>query len=294
MKHAFLLLLLLCASMAFSQTPSTRVPLASAQSPLAAPAAGVTNTEKERDLYKLMYENSANANEKLLTLTQWTLGVSLAIVLGIIASQVFFNYRINRQELDAISNGIQGQIDRLQLEIAQKFTEEVSKANSSLESSKTELTRSVNALIEAQFTVNEKALERELRNQKGELMLEIRQLRRLAKKNEGDIWNLKNVKSNALSCFIEVAELETGLLMDEKYTLKEIVQLLTELDEVMHTTHDKLEALLPKIRASNISLKNKMVEILKTKPTYNFVRPDRQDHFLFNMPQKQYVRNKPK
>ena len=245
-------------------------------------------------MYKLMYENAASSNEKLLTLTQWTLGVSLAIVLGIIASQVYFNYRINKKELDSISSDIQQELSRLKLEIAQKINEDISRSATSLEMNKLSVSRELQLLIEKQFTSNEKMMEMELRNQKSDLMFEIRQLRRSAKKNEGDIWASKNVKSNALTCYIEVAELEIGLLNDEQYTLKEMIKILAEMEDISHADYEKLNILLSKIKAYNSDLKVKITQIISEKPTYQFVKQNLSNHFLFNMPLKQFVRNKPK
>lgn len=259
---------------------------------------GLSNTERERDLYKMMYENSASANEKLLTLTQWTLGVSLAIVLGIIASQVFFNYRINKKEIDSISSGIQEQLARLELDVSQKINDNLGKTTSTLESDKKALAIELRAVIEKEFSANEKMLDLEFKVQKADLLREIKRLKRSAAKDEGDIWYLKGVKANALRPYIEAANIDIETGFEEKYIVDDIIKVLGEIDEIHHPDYEIIEKMLPKIKAANNHHREKLLSAVKDKPTYKFEArsSDSFGGFSFlglGLHPRTYVRNKP-
>lgn len=60
----------------------------------------------ELELYQKLYENEKNANEKLLSFIYTSLEGGAAILLFIIGSQIFFNYKINSAEVDSIKNDL--------------------------------------------------------------------------------------------------------------------------------------------------------------------------------------------
>src|ERR1044072_295484 len=60
----------------------------------------------EAKAYQLLYENAKASNDKTISITQWTIGISLSILLAILFSQIFFNYRISKKEIDYIKKDI--------------------------------------------------------------------------------------------------------------------------------------------------------------------------------------------
>lgn len=81
--------------------------------------------------YKLLYENEKIANDKILQTVYWSLGGMLTTVIGVVAfilgAQIFFNYRINKEEINKLESGIKAQIDSLSnnvnLSMMQNFEE---------------------------------------------------------------------------------------------------------------------------------------------------------------------------
>lgn len=293
MKNLLVLFLWLSSGIAFSQTPTKGkvVTAINQQATTATPS----NAEKERDFYKLMYENTSASNEKFIALTQWTLGASLAVILGIIGSQIYFNYRINKKEMDSLSAGLQEQIARLELDVTQRITTVLNVATTSLETEKKALSKELKEVINKQFVDNEKMLDVEFKLQKGDLLLEINRLKCHLKKSQGDIWYLRDVKANALSYYIEAAGLEAGFsLGNEKYLLEDVIKVLGEVEDMSHSDYEALQKLLPRIKVANYGLKTKLEGIIKDKPTYRFL-PKSADSFPYflGMPAKQYTRNKP-
>jgi hypothetical protein len=186
MKNILAFWLLLLVNVAFAQT--------SAKQTVAQPQRVVTQvppikteistTDKERDLYKLLYENTAAANEKYITITQWTVGIAVTLLFGIIGAQIFFNYTLNKKELDNISAGIREQVNNAETTLKQAIRTELSTALTSISMDKEAMRKELIESIDKQFAASEKGLVLELKMQKGELNLEIKQLRISIKKQK--------------------------------------------------------------------------------------------------------------
>jgi hypothetical protein len=68
----------------------------------------------ELDYYKLLYESQVESNANFETLFQWTIGLSFGFLIAIIGSQIFFNYRINKKEIEYIRKDLQESILELE------------------------------------------------------------------------------------------------------------------------------------------------------------------------------------
>jgi hypothetical protein len=296
MKSILTLWLLLLVGVAFAQAPAKQpVPepkLIVAQVPIKTES---STTEKERDLYKLLYENTAAANEKYITITQWTVGMAVTLLSVIIAAQIFFNYTLNKKELDNISAGIREQVNNAETALVESIRTQLSTALTSISMDKEAMRKELRAFIQKRFDVNEKLLEAELKNQKDELLLEIKQLRVSTKKAEGDLWTLKGYKSIALGSYIAAAILENSMPVGyEKPLLDDIIKVLGEVDKISHRDYEALQKLLPSVKAANADLKVKIEAKIKDMPTYRYIhRSINSLPVSFRMPRTEYVRNSP-
>jgi hypothetical protein len=82
----------------------------------------------EKDYYKMMYEQAAAAAVNANTLTQWTLASVASVIVLVIGSQIFFNYKLSERELSAVRSDMQAQISEAQTALLRRMSE-ISQAN---------------------------------------------------------------------------------------------------------------------------------------------------------------------
>ncbi|MBS1508746.1 MAG: hypothetical protein JSS79_19070 [Bacteroidetes bacterium] len=88
----------------------------------------------EIDLYQRLYESEKASNERLINFIYVTLGSGGGILLFIVGSQIFFNYKINSAEVDSIKNDLKksfaefkGDIERENQKLYNKIESETKK-----------------------------------------------------------------------------------------------------------------------------------------------------------------------
>lgn len=227
---------------------------------------------KEKDYYKLLSENTEKAYNTNLSLFQTTLGVCLAILIAIIGSQIFFNYRINKKEIDYIKNDLDKKLGEgktiLQKRMDEKFNDESKELNKVFEKT----LESNNEKFEEKFKSLEKVSALEMELIKKELKSQIKNLQHEIEKNKGDLWKLKGVESNALMSFTSSAFLQLELDREAKYTLQEIIESLKKLDEIHEFDYSRLDQLTEKSKEKYAELTKTIIDLYKDKPVYDFIR----------------------
>lgn len=311
----------------------------------------------ELDYYKLLYDKEKSNGNSYVSLIQWIFGVCSAFLLAIIGSQIFFNYRISKQEIASIKNDIEDRISEIKIylleNIENKFiTQNLSFKNdfdktekqfikkietinenfADLKSNiKSDFDKTEEHLIKKTETINEnfadfksiirsdldktekyfidkaetlndnftdfksdiksnfKKTEKQLvntidnqfhsKNELTELQIEmlktslsrkIKDIEINVAENEGYIWELRGVSSNALTSFINSAIIQIELKMEVKYILNNIIKTLTKLDEIHKSDYKKLDSLTKKIKQSHKEQFDQIVNLYSSKPIYLF------------------------
>lgn len=235
----------------------------------------------ELDYYKSLYGNTKENNESYKSLLQWTFGISLGFLLAIIGSQIFFNYRLNKKELDYIKKDIDEKVLDLENKLIKKIQEKFNDLDKSLSAGLTknqkenkefleEKLNSDEELKKAQFKLLENTISYEVKSVKNRLEREVMSLKEDIVKNKGDLWKLKGVESNALSSFIEVTFIKKQRNFEIKYILDEIIDVLKELDDIHQSDYDKLKELYEEIKVSHKSKADRINELIKNKDVYTF------------------------
>ncbi|WP_281980664.1 hypothetical protein [Tenacibaculum mesophilum] len=268
MKKILLILLIQLSFLTYGQKDSTETQIKKVDS--------VSKTIKkpnlsELDYYKLLAEQAQKDNETYISLTQWTLGISFAFLLAILGSQIFFNYRINKKEIDFIKKDIDEKFAELKNDITESVDSKFEKINKEIKTDLTKLSIELKKSNAENFKNHKEYSNLKLEVQKTSLKQEIKSLEKEIEKNKGDLWKLKGVESNALSSFIRSALLQLELKRDVQYILDDINEVLANLEEIDSNSYDKLDELSGKTIESNQAKTEKMISLYKDKPVYEFV-----------------------
>jgi regulatory protein YycI of two-component signal transduction system YycFG len=255
-------------------------------------------TMTESEAYKLLYDNVKESNDKLVTTVQWVIGIALAFLLAILGSQIFFNWKINTKDIEYIKKDIDEKILALKGELISSLDKKSKEIQTLIDKKITdteiELKEDIKDKFESRmkfFNLKSETIEQRMKD-------EVKLLKRDIEKNEGDIWTLKGVESNALSSYLRSALLEIELDREVKYILNDIIAILEKLEEIHQFDYSKLDELTSKLTALHKNQQEKIISLYKNKPVYRFVeRPNTFEHgslvSLGGHSGKEYVKNKP-
>lgn len=225
----------------------------------------------ELDYYKILVEKLQSDNNALISLIQWTLGISLVFLIAIIGSQIFFNYRINKKEVDFIKKDFNEKIAELQNSINSDIDSKIDEIRKSTNDNKLETSIELKKLLADKFKSFKENLILRLENNKASSEQEIKSILKEIEKNEGDIWKLKGVGTNALSSYIKSAFLQLELKTDLHYILNEINEVLGGLEEIENVNYNNLTELSEKTLKLYKVKTEKMISLYRDKPVYELV-----------------------
>jgi hypothetical protein len=273
---------------------NTKVP--TAQEVISSPKISLSESEA----YKLLYENAKENNDRILTTIHSMIGLSIGFLLTILGTQIFFNWRINKKEIDYIKKDIDEKITELKsslikdLALTNKDQEE--KTNKFFEKQEKDFLNRIN--IELDKTKNLLDIRDELTNLKissvkNESSNEIKALKINVEKNEGDLWKIKGVESNALSSYLRTALLQIELGREVKYILDDIISILENLKEIHAFDNDKLDKLTGELKDSHQGQKEKIIALYISKPVYQYSPQQNRIGIGSSFPLKTYIKNEP-
>ncbi|KGL58390.1 hypothetical protein [Polaribacter sp. Hel1_85] len=292
MKKTLFIFLISFSLLSVGQIDSTQVQLKTLDT--------VSNTKtksnlSELDYYKLLAEQAQKDNETYISLTQWTLGISFAFLLAIIGSQVFFNYRINKKEIDFIKKDIDEKIAELKNNLTESIDTKLEKLNKDLKTDFTRLSIDLKKSNADNFKNHKEYSNLKLEVQKSSIKQEIKALEKEVEQNKGDLWKLKGVETNALSSFIRSTFLQLELNRDVQYIMNDIIEVLENLEEIDSHSYNKLNELSKKTIESNKEKTEKMISLYKDKPVYEYTNTSPFGGIggmgIFG-PSKRYIKNK--
>lgn len=88
-----------------------------------------SENDKKTELfyYKNMYENAKETNDKLLNLLVTALTILIGVIIAIIGSSIFYNYRFNKKEYELLTKETTNKLNQAQDELKQKTKVEIDK-----------------------------------------------------------------------------------------------------------------------------------------------------------------------
>lgn len=124
--------------------------------------------------------------------------------------------------------------------------------------------------IDKQFVSKNKLTELQIETLKATLSSKIKNIEIQVEENQGQLWELRGVSSNALTFFIRSAFIKIELKGEVKYILDDIIKTIAKLDEIHKSEYDNLDALTEIIKQSHKDQFNKIISLYRSKPIYIF------------------------
>lgn len=232
----------------------------------------------KENLYKLLYENSVKSNNDIIGTIQWSIGLVATFIIVLLGSQVFFNYRVSKEEIKSIKSSIEEKISIIRVELTDAISQE-NKANStSTRKSFATLEDSLQNNFIERFNEKEKyfdtkieSIEKSNQLLKNHLSSEVKDLSIKIVKMDGYIWKLRGVEVVALRNFVDTAYLIIEEGHEPKFILKEIVETLENITRISTDELSRLNELMDKVPQENITLKNQIESLYKELPLYTYV-----------------------
>jgi hypothetical protein len=175
----------------------------------------ITSDAKELELYKMLYQNAKDNSSVNYTMLYTIIAIVVAFILFIVGSQVFFNYRLNKRDLDNLRSELMLQLtteistlkssqQSLEIKLINDINEKISNTNNKIESVETRLSKSVNLLHSA-----------------------VHELRAESYKSLG--WTQLSIANRLWQCRYDLKE---NMDQQLKLTLESIMELLSSVDEI--------------------------------------------------------------
>jgi Asp-tRNA(Asn)/Glu-tRNA(Gln) amidotransferase C subunit len=226
---------------------------------------------RELDSYKALVETSKASNEDFKETVRWFIGGMVGFVILVLGSQIFYNVQLNTRKVEAIRNELGKEIQELNTKsiesIDGKFSEISKKFEDLKNASESKMNRSFEVMTkgyDAEMKLREKGYDRDIKSLEADI-----------EKLSGEVWSLKGVKSNALAGFINSAIIEAGLKTDLTYKLRDILDVLKQVEDISDHDEKKIEELLQIIQQNYVGRfgeeTHELKKTLSEKDIYSWV-----------------------
>jgi hypothetical protein len=295
MKNTLLIILLIFNLNSFSQGSSPETDSAKTEKTNINP--GEKNKENQKiltelDYYRLLAEQSESNNNSFKSLMHWSLGISFAFLLAIIGSQIFFNYRINKKEIDFIKKDLDEKTAELKNTLSENIDSKFEKLKEELKKDILRSSVDMKKNLSENFKSQREYAALKMEATKTSLKQDLKHLENEIKKNTGDLWKIKGVKANALTNFIRSAEIQIDLKREVKYILNDIIEILKQIEEIHLVDVNALETLIEKIKATHTAQVAEIKKLYIDKPVYEFVPNDKTTGLVGAFAsRKKYIKN---
>jgi len=259
----------------------------------------IDNNLKEKvELYKMLYENTKDANERLVSTVYMTIGAVITLLVALFSAQFLFNFKLKKEDIHNIKIEFDKEISNSNIELTKqintlnnekekifkedlnlfkqevsknidvKFTDKHKSIDLNFESCKKE-TELVKSNLEREMELMHSNSKNAVKNVRSRLKREIEFIDIKLEENIGDVWDLRGVKANALGRYITTAILKIKNDHEAKFALSKIIHILNEqleLDERNKNHLDELVCILPGIYESQkdaINLKLSTLRVYK-------------------------------
>ncbi|MEW2919965.1 hypothetical protein AB1A65_00755 [Muricauda sp. ANG21] len=244
--------------------------------------------------YQLLYENSNEINNKILSTIYWSLGGIFTVVLAIIGSTIFFNFRFNKKEIENITTDAIRQIDiaknTFSNQIEEKLNNFIIETQKSLNIEEQNLTNTYKELLksysdnlESQIKANKEFFSEKIIQIENKIEFNLQStvektnelnnslIKRIKEKeikslnNEAELWKLRGVPSNALRCHIKECSLgfDVGFFWLFEMRLDRICAEIDKIDELDKYLKEEIDDFMLRIPSSLNAEKSELSKALK-------------------------------
>lgn len=238
-------------------------------------------------LYKQLYENSIESNAQLISTIQWSIGIIATFLAALLGSQIFFNYKISKEEVKSIKSDLDEKFSEFKSDIYLASEVESKELTKSLSDEISKNERLFKEAISDQFKEKSKfvdsninAHEKEIESFKVYSKRELDFLRLEVSKLEGEVWKLRGVNANALTRFIRCAKMEIEAGIDPKHSLDDIIDILKSASDISKKDFDELATMLALVPVEFIDKKSKIEGMSSKLNQYIFVEDPNRPGYL--------------
>lgn len=219
-------------------------------------------------VYKLLYDNSKENNEKIVSTIQWSIGLVATFIFALLGSQIFFNYRVSKEEINSIRSDLDDNFSSLKLEVIKTINEDSKKHKEKISREFEKLEDNIERSTDIRFEEKDKlfdskyeVLDKKYSALKDILEFKISILESELEKVTGHVWDLRGVKVNALRRFISTANSEIDIGITPEFTLGDIKTVLNKMTEI--EKNEDLEKLLKKIPDEHKIIRDEIQDLYK-------------------------------
>lgn len=230
----------------------------------------IKNETPELSAYKALYENSKEFNEKMANTTQWSFAFVATFLAALLGSQIFFNYRIGKKEIDKINSDLYEKIQTATLETSKKLELKIEKERSETQQKIEKIESDIKDIIKINIENQDKYFEEKISSIKSEtnsikenLKKEIEIIKIEIETLTGHTWSLRGVELNAIYRFANSAILHINQERNPKFVLNDLINILKEIKEIDKRSKAIIEKLLKLIPQSAIEQKNEIENLIK-------------------------------
>ncbi|MBV1929463.1 MAG: hypothetical protein KUG81_08140 [Gammaproteobacteria bacterium] len=267
-----------CCALAFADTDNSSDKLIEQEGPVNILEKDMKVPIEKENLYKLLYDNSSASNDRIITTIQWSLGIISSFILLFLGGQVFFNNRVNKEEVGAIRSDSEERFTSFKSELLETIGADITSKNKEISSSMEKITEELKNEIARRVDEKEKYLDAKIGSlQKDYSSLEnkmnsmLNDIKIQNHNMKAEIWRLRGIEANALSGFVEQATMEIGEGKNPRHTLKEIMRSLSAMEKVRTDTCDEIIELSEMLPDSCNELMAEIKGIISTLPKYMFI-----------------------
>lgn len=229
------------------------------------------NIVDSNSYYKLLYENAKDNNDQMITILEWVVGLSTSFLLALFLAQIFFNWRLNKKEIDYIKKDIDEKIGELKASLLKEINDNLKISELKIEKTIKVATENLEKQIAEKSKIielTEKLWQKDIESLKVEFTNKNKFLELDISKNSGDIWKLQGVESNALTLYLKTAFLKKEVDADLQHILDDIISVLKDRDEIHQIDYMRLEELAEGLDKKYDTKKALLISLFKDKPTY--------------------------
>lgn len=221
--------------------------------------------------YEELYKLSQTYNEKILNTVYWAIGGIFAAIIGIIGSNIFFNYRFNRKEIENIIQKYDGKFESLKNEHSNYIKEQFStfkestteslndKADSNLEDYK-EKVNLVKSTFDEKFSSikntvekNEEVNSKKLAELESLFNRKVNEIGTILHEHGAKLYRMEGKKSFAIDSYLNAGLNRLDEDGDVFTTLYHISNLLQKSEKIYKTHKAKLKKFLDKVPSDDFN-----------------------------------------
>jgi uncharacterized membrane-anchored protein YhcB (DUF1043 family) len=236
------------------------------------------NLKENAELYKILYENSKSANDRLITTIHLIIGVVITFLIALFGTQFLFNFKLKKEEIHSIKTELDKKISNSNFDFIKQintlYNDKEKLFRQDFNLFKQEISKNIDVRLfdeHKSINLNFDKCKQDTETVKSALEYKIEHVDIKLEKNIGDVWDLKGVKANALARYTTTAILELKNGHEIKYTLSDIVTIINKEIEITEGRKNELDNLISLLPAKYESQRDAIEFKLNSMRVFKYV-----------------------